>query len=162
MNNQEYRFEFEVCNAIHELPAADAALLEKAREATKFAYAPYSNFFVSAAARLVNGEIVMGTNQENASYPVGICSERVLLSVASSLFPGIAIDTMAITYKNNNGKSDHPVSPCGMCRQALVEYEGRTKQGIRLILSGMEGDILVIERAGMLLPFSFGGKDLKG
>lgn len=161
MSKREYKFDFEVYNAINELTPADITLLEKAREATRLAYAPYSNFFVSAAARLVNGEVVMGTNQENASYPVGICSERVLLSVASSLFPGIAIDSMAISYKNNNGKSNRPVSPCGMCRQALVEYEGRTKHGIRLILSGMEGEVFVVERAGMLLPFSFGGQDLE-
>lgn len=162
MSKQEYKFNFEVYQSANELPPADIALLQAAREGTSLAYAPYSNFFVSTAARLVNGETIMGTNQENASYPVSICSERVLLSVASSLFPGIAIDTMAITYKNNNGKSDHPVSPCGMCRQALVEYEARTKKAIRLILSGMEGEIIIVERAGMLLPFSFGGKDLEG
>ena len=80
-----------------------SALLSEAREITKFAYAPYSNFRVGAVAKLINGEKVTGTNQENASYPAGICAERTLLSTASSLFPGVAIDTIAISYNNING-----------------------------------------------------------
>ncbi|MEI9954748.1 MAG: hypothetical protein WDM90_00185 [Ferruginibacter sp.] len=111
-------------------------------------------------AQLQNGQTVTGTNQENASYPVGICAERVLLSTAATLFPNVAIDSMAISYDNTNGKSNHPVSPCGMCRQSLAEYETRVKQPIRLILSGQEGKVFIIKKASQLLPFSFGGEDL--
>ena len=75
---------------------------------------------------------VAGTNQENASYPVGICAERVLLGNAATYYPGIAIDTMAISYNSEDVKSDHPISPCGMCRQALLEYETRTEKPIRV------------------------------
>lgn len=160
MKKDEYRFSFDIYNSIDELPEIDAVLLKEAKLVTKNAYAPYSNFFVGAAARLMNGEVVKGTNQENASYPVGICAERVLLSTASSLYPNQPIDTLAITYDNKNGKSDHPVSPCGMCRQALVEHEARTKHQIRLVLSGLEGKIYVIENAGMLLPFCFKPEDM--
>jgi len=158
--NQEYNFSFEVYNSIDELLPEDKSLLQQARKVTANAYAPYSHFNVGAIAKLKNGQTVTGTNQENASYPVGICAERVLLSTAATLFPNVAIDTMAISYDNTNGKSNHPVSPCGMCRQSLAEYETRVHQPIRLILSGQEGKVFIIKKASQLLPFSFGGEDL--
>lgn len=161
MKKEEYSFEFDVYNSIEELNEKDAWLLNEARGITVAAYAPYSNFNVGAVAKLANGEIVAGTNQENASYPVGICAERVLLASASTLYPNIAIDTIAISYNNNNGESSHPISPCGMCRQTLSEYEERVKQPIRLILSGMEGKVILIEKSSNLLPLSFGSDDLK-
>lgn len=162
MSKEKFQFEYEVHESIDALNKEDAALLLQARENTANAYAPYSHFDVSAVARLENGEIVFGTNQENASYPVGICAERSLLSVAATLFKGIPIQTMAITYHNIKGDSNSPVSPCGMCRQALREYEERMQHPIRLILSGMTGQIFVIENVGHILPFSFGSKNLDG
>ncbi len=156
-----HSFNYEVYNSIDDLTPEDAALLKRAKEVTAIAYAPYSHFHVGAAAKLVNGQEVFGSNQENASYPVGICSERTLLSVASSLYPNVAIETMAITYDNKNGESNKPVSPCGICRQSLSEFEERVKQPMRLILSGMEGKVFIIPKASLLLPFSFGGEDLK-
>lgn len=159
---EEYKFEYEVYKSIDELSVNDAALLKLAREKTVDAYAPYSNFYVAAAARLHNGSIVTGTNQENASYPVAICAERTLLSTAGNLFKNVAMEAMAITYNTKKGGTNKPVSPCGMCRQALVEFENRTKNPIRLILSGMQGEVYVIPKASMLLPFSFGGDDLPG
>ncbi len=161
MNKEEYQFNYEVYDSVDDLPDADAQLLKEARETTAAAYAPYSKFNVGAVARLVNGELVAGTNQENAAYPVGICAERVLLASAATIHPNVAIDTMAISYHNTLGKSEHPISPCGMCRQSLVEYEERMSQPIRLILSGMEGKVVVIEEANSLLPLSFGSVDLK-
>ena len=161
MNQEKYNFSFEVYDSADELPGEDALLVREARHITGNAYAPYSNFHVGAVARLSNGKTVTGTNQENAAYPVGICAERVLLSTASSLFPNVAINTIAISYDNKNGKSDHPISPCGICRQTLLEFEERVKQPIRLILSGLEGKIYIIQKASQLLPLSFGGEDLK-
>jgi cytidine deaminase len=161
MNKQQYSFEYEVFNSSDDLNAEDKALLEEARLDTQKAYAPYSHFNVSAVAQLVNGEKVIGTNQENASYPVGICAERTLLAAAALQHPGVAIDTIAISYHNGNGESNHPVAPCGMCRQSLSEYQQRVKQPFRLILSGMEGKVFVIENADMLLPLSFSGDDIK-
>jgi cytidine deaminase len=162
MKKQEFSFGYEIYDSIDELTPADKTLLQAARTVTEKAYAPYSHFLVGAVAKLSNGETVAGTNQENASYPVGICAERVLLSSASMLHTGVPIDTIAISYHNTNasGKSNRPVSPCGMCRQALREYEDRTAQPIRLILSGMEGEVIVVEKASQLLPFSFGGSDM--
>jgi cytidine deaminase len=155
MNTKEYHFAFTVYDAISELSKADAALLHEARAVTKNAYAPYSNFNVAAVALLSNGEMVAGTNQENASYPVGICAERVLLSIVSSLHPTTTINTIAIAYNNLNGESNKPISPCGMCRQAFAEYEMRTNKSFRLLLSGMEGEVYLIDKASQLMPLSF-------
>ncbi len=161
MKKEAYQFSYEVYDSVDDLNEADAWLVNEAREVTNAAYAPYSNFNVGAVAKLINGQIVAGTNQENASYPVSICAERVLLSSAASLYPDVAIDTIAISYNNINGQSSHPISPCGMCRQSLVEYEERVKQPIRLLLSGLDGKVFVIEKANSLLPLSFGSIDLK-
>jgi len=155
MNTKEYHFAFTVYDSINELSKADAALLHEARAVTKNAYAPYSNFNVAAVALLSNGEMVAGTNQENASYPVGICAERVLLSIVSSLHPNATINTIAIAYNNLNGESNKPISPCGMCRQAFTEYETRTNKSFRLLLSGMEGKVYLIDKASQLMPLSF-------
>lgn len=161
MVTKKLEFDFEVYSSIEELNEADAALVLKARESTALAYAPYSNFSVGAAALLKNGNIVIGSNQENASYPVAICAERVLLSTAANLFPKIPVDTLAISYKNGNGKDNEPISPCGMCRQSLIEYENVVSHPIRIILSGMSGEVYIIANAGMLLPLGFSGKNLR-
>ena len=160
MREQKFEFSFEVYPGMDELNAEDRKLLTEARNVTDKAYAPYSNFHVGAAAKLENGKIVTGTNQENASYPVGICAERVLLSAISSLYLGIPVETMAVSYQSKKMKSDHPISPCGMCRQALQEFEGRTGKPIRLILAGMEGEIYIINSASQLLPLAFSSEEL--
>jgi cytidine deaminase len=161
MKTEEFKFSISVYDSIDELDQKDSFILSEARSVTQFAYAPYSNFLVGAVAKLINGETITGTNQENASYPAGICAERVLLSCAASQYPGIGIETIAIAYNNLKGKSDHPVSPCGICRQSFAEFQHRTKTPIRIILSGMEGEVQVIESAAYLLPLVFGSDDLK-
>ena len=161
MIKEEIKFNVEVYESIHELKEEDAFLLSEARSVTQFAYAPYSNFLVGAFAKLVNGELVSGTNQENAAYPAGICAERTLMSAASSLFPNVGIETVAISYHNLNGNSGRPVSPCGICRQSFMEFQERTKQPIRVILSGMKGKVFIIENAKYLLPLVFGAEDMK-
>jgi cytidine deaminase len=164
MTSKQYQFSYQIYNSIEDLTPADAALLQQAREVAEKAYAPYSNFFVGAVAKLANGEVLTGTNQENASYPVTLCAERSLLATVAALHPNVPVETMAITYHNHNKNSDssHPISPCGMCRQSLVEYEGRVNQPIRLILGGFEGKVFVVEEANALLPLSFTSKDLLG
>jgi len=160
MNKSTFQFNYEVYQSIDDLNKEDAWLLQHAKDISKTAYAPYSKFFVGAAARLINGEIVKGTNQENASYPVGICAERVLLSAAASMHHSIPIESMAISYRSHTVKSDHPITPCGICRQSLQEYEQRVHSPIRLILGGMDGKVIIIEKASMLLPLSFTSVDL--
>ncbi|MFN5425509.1 MAG: cytidine deaminase [Bacteroidota bacterium] len=159
---QHLSFEYEVYTSSDQLSKEDAFLLQQARSITAQSYAPYSKFHVGAAALLTNGEIITGTNQENASYPVAICAERVLLSALSSRFPGAAVTTMAISFHNHkNNKSRHPISPCGMCRQALVEHQFHFGQTIRLILSGQEGEVYLIKDASSLLPLGFSADDMQ-
>jgi cytidine deaminase len=161
MEKRKFEFSFDVYDSIDQLTAEDQELLKDARSVTKNAYAPYSHFYVGAAARLTNGKIVSGSNQENASFPVGICAERVLLGSVSSLYPGMAIETMAISYQSKIVQSDHPISPCGMCRQSLQEFEARIKKPVRLLLAGMEGKVYVIKSASQLLPLAFTNEELK-
>ncbi len=160
MQHREFQGTYEEYSSDAELASADRELLLKARGATDNAYAPYSRFRVGAAALLNNGKVVTGTNQENASFPVGICAERVLLSAVASLYPGTAILSIAISYFNEKGPADRPISPCGICRQSLQEFESRTKRPIRLILGGQTGPVYVIPRSGMLLPMAFVADDL--
>ncbi len=161
MKEVKTSFEYSVFGSIDELSAHDKELLQQARSFTSTAYAPYSHFSVSAVARLVNGEIVKGTNQENASYPVGLCAERALMAGAAALYPGVAIETMAISYDGEGNSNDSPVAPCGMCRQALLEFGNRTGKPVRLILSGKKGEVFIIENAASLLPLSFSKDDLR-
>lgn len=135
-------------SSIKELDAADRLLVERAIEASKAAYAPYSNFFVGSAVRLQNGEILCGNNQENAAYPSGLCAERVAVFSASAQNPNTKIEAIAVT-----------ASPCGACRQVLKEYEDRYGN-IRLLLYIREDNILVFSSIADLLPFSFGSKNL--
>ena len=161
MKENKYEFNYRVYDSIDELPEDQQKLLREAREVTEQAYAPYSNFQVGAVAKMNNGEVVPGSNQENASFPVGLCAERVLLSTISSLYPRIGVEGMAISYKSQHQKSDHPISPCGMCRQALQEYESRMGRPIQLILGGMEGPVYVIDSVSKLLPLAFTSEELR-
>ena len=160
MKQQKFEFSYEVYDSIDELSQDDQQLLKEARSATKQSYAPYSNFHVGAAAKLSNGKVITGSNQENASFPVGICAERGLLSTASSLHAGVPIETLAVSYQGESVKSDHPISPCGMCRQSLLEFESRMEVPIRLILAGMQGKVYVVKSAIQLLPLAFTSEEL--
>ncbi|RAJ83503.1 cytidine deaminase [Chitinophaga dinghuensis] len=157
MAKQLQQFEYSVYDDITELDDADAWLLNEARDVTQHAYAPYSHFQVGAIARLVNGEIIAGSNQENASFPVGLCAERVALAAAASVYPEVAIETIAISYHNLNGDSSQPISPCGICRQSLAEVEMRQQEPIRLIMGGLSGKVIIVEKANDLLPLAFNG-----
>ncbi|MBX9784943.1 MAG: cytidine deaminase [Chitinophagaceae bacterium] len=161
MHKQEYHFDYEEYASIDDLTEDDKWLLDEAREVTQHAYAPYSRFQVGAVAKLKNGEIIAGSNQENASFPAGLCAERVVLASVSSLYPKVPIESMAISYFNNNGESNHPITPCGICRQALQEFTHKTNTPIRLILGGMHGKVYIIPNSTMLLPLSFTSKDLQ-
>jgi cytidine deaminase len=152
---------YKVFREYTDMPEPEASLVRMAFEATQMAYAPYSGFHVGAVALMSNGEMVSGANQENASFPAGICAERVLLSTVSSIYPGESIDTIAITYALDGVSGNHPVAPCGICRQSLVEYEERIQKPFRLIIGGMTGEVFVFESAGSLLPLHFSGKELK-
>jgi cytidine deaminase len=161
MKEETYDFSYKVYDSIDELPQEHASLLKEARKVTADAYAPYSNFKVGAVAKMRNGEVITGTNQENASFPAGLCAERVLLATVSSRYREIPIDVIAISYDSDEIASDHPVAPCGICRQTLQEFEQRMKSPIKLILGGMNGKIIVINKASQLLPLAFTSEELQ-
>jgi cytidine deaminase len=160
MSQENFHFEYKVFEASHDLTEEDKLLLEEARAATDKAYAPYSSFKVGAAVILSDGSVVSGANQENASFPAGICAERALLATVSSLHTNAVVKKMAISYYNELGTSNVPITPCGICRQVMAEYKHRSGMPITLILGGMEGSVWVISDAELLLPLSFSGKNL--
>jgi cytidine deaminase len=133
----------------------DQTLLYQAREATKRAYAPYSHFFVGAALRLSNGEIICGNNQENAAYPSGLCAERVAMFYAGSQYPGIAIESIAITASSEIHDVNNPVMSCGGCLQAMLEYENKQHAPIRVIMQGEKGPVYIANDLSQLIPFRF-------
>lgn len=143
-----------------ELDNSDRELLIAAKEAALHAYAPYSHFNVGAAVRLESGNVVLGTNVENAAFPSGICAERSALSNASCNFPDDNPVALAIAAITSEGLTADPVSPCGNCRQVIAEEESRSGKGIRIILGG-KNKIRVIEKGGDLLPLQFNRKSLK-
>lgn len=145
---------------INELTPEDQKLLELALDATKLSYAPYSNFKVGSAALLSNGEIIVGSNQENASYGVTLCAERTVLGIISTTAPDAHIVAIAVSYINENGHDDKPITPCGICRQALLEHQNRHNTKFRVIMAGKTGEILVLEDSSMLLPLAFSSSSL--
>jgi len=143
-----------------ELTSIDKDLISKAIKATNNSYSPYSHFSVGAAVLLANGEIVTGSNQENAAYPSGLCAERVALFYANSMFPNSAVQTLAVTAKTANGIVKSPVPPCGACRQVMLETENRFNTKIKIILIGLE-TVQIFESSKILLPFNFEKEMLK-
>ena len=138
-----------------ELGKDEQELIRRAAESARLAYAPYSGFRVGAAVLLNNGQIIAGNNQENAAYPSGNCAERIALFYANSLYPGSAPQVLAITAINSEGeKYDHPVYPCGACRQVILESEIRFSVVHRLIFAG-RGKIQVVNSVKDILPLFF-------
>ncbi|HAQ64432.1 MAG TPA: cytidine deaminase [Bacteroidales bacterium] len=160
MKNFEIKIPVERYEEASELNTNDFLLLQQAREASLLAYSPYSGFSVGAAVRLKNGVIVQGNNQENAAYPSGLCAERVALFFASSRYPGIPFEAIAVTARTKARLISEPIALCGSCRQVLSEYEMLHGQPIRIIMCGETGPVVVFEKASDLLPMNFSAKDL--
>lgn len=137
-----------------ELSEVENDLIKAAIAATDNAYAKYSQFQVGAAALLESGECVIGANQENAAYPSGLCAERTAIFSAQAQFPTQAVKMLAIAAKNKQGLLKNPITPCGACRQVLLEIEDRYSQPIRILLYGTKG-VYLIDSVKDLLPLSF-------
>ena len=150
----------EVYPSKEELPETIFSLMESAIEARESAYAPYSNFFVGAAILLDNGEVISGSNQENASYPSGLCAERTAIYYASAKYPKAQMEAMAITARARDKKTTTPIPPCGACRQAIAEYEIRQKAPISLYFMGESGEVMKSDSLENLLPLLFTSKYL--
>lgn len=137
-----------------ELDESDRRLVDCAIEATKKSYAPYSHFHVGAAIRLANGDIIIGVNQENAAFPSGLCAERTALFSAGAQHPEQPVKVLAIAATNSSGLTELPVTPCGACRQVMLETEERYHQPMKIILYGTKF-CYVINGVGSLMPLSF-------
>lgn len=138
-----------------ELTPVEKSLLDAARKATYRSYSPYSGFSVGAAVLLDDGTIVEGSNQENSSYPQGICAERTAIFYAGSRYPDKKILALCIAARGTDGSfTTLPVTPCGGCRQALLESEYRQKSPIKVLLYGID-EIYIISSAQQLLPLAF-------
>lgn len=144
-----------VFETMEELPKEVISLMQKAFEARDRAYAPYSNFNVGAAILLDNGEIITGNNQENASYPSGLCAERTAIYYAGSQYPNAKVARMAISATGKNKPTLSPIPPCGACRQAIAEYEVKQESPIEIYFMGEAGKIAKSTSLANLLPFVF-------
>lgn len=160
MNRQTFQIQYTLFNDEKELSKQDSLLLHKACQASENAYAPYSDFRVGVAVLLDNNIIVTGNNQENASYPLGLCAERVALFSAMSQYPEQKILAIAVYGNPKYFELEHYLAPCGGCRQVMLEYELKGKQKIRILLAGNSGKIIMIEGVDNLLPFQFSSKDM--
>lgn len=139
----------------NDLQPEDEKLLKLAEAARSRSYSPYSGFSVGASVLLDNGEVFTGSNQENSSFPAGICAERTAIFAARSNYPEVPVKTVCITASGSEYVKKNPVTPCGVCRQVFSEYEHKQEQPFRVILASEKGRLLIYDKAEYLLPFSF-------
>ncbi|MFV5693449.1 cytidine deaminase [Flavobacterium sp. LT1R49] len=147
--------QFNVFDSTKDLPIDILNLMEQAIAIRKKAYAPYSKFRVGAAILLDNGKIVLGSNQENAAYPSGLCAERVAIYQAGAIYPEAKILKMVITAASDTNKTTTPIPPCGSCRQSIAEYEIKQETPIEIYFMGETGAIYKSASLKNLLPFMF-------
>ena len=155
MKNIKIESILDVFDAFEELPKEVQSLMNQAKEARLKAYAPYSNFLVGAALLLENGEVITGSNQENASFPSGLCAERTAIYYAGAQFPNIKMVRMAIIAGSLQNETTSPIPPCGACRQAIAEYEVKQASPIEIYFMGESGKVVRSHSLSNLLPLLF-------
>lgn len=160
MEQKKLTITYDIFESLSELPQVVQDLFEKAIEVRKNAYAPYSHFQVGAAILLDNDQTIIGSNQENAAYPSGLCAERVAIFSAGALYPTSKIKTMVITATSIIASNNDPIPPCGACRQTIAEYEIKQEQPIAIYFMGSTGKIILAHSIKDLLPLMFDKKYL--
>jgi cytidine deaminase len=161
MKQRTFQFQYQEYSRLEELSEAGITLVKKAIEAAKRAYAPYSSYKVGAACRLEDGQIITGNNQENSAYASGLCAERVALFYAGAMFPDMAVTSLAIVAYAEGSLQQEPVSPCGSCRQVMLEKELKDNTPMEIILYG-SSRIQVISRVRDLIPLPFSLGEVTG
>ena len=156
MANQQFQFQYQLYDNFQALSPSDQSLVSSAFSAMEKAYAPYSQFKVGASVLLSSGEVIQGSNQENIAFPSGLCAERVALNYVGANFPGDTIDTVVVVAQGALMPEAHLLSPCGGCRQVMLESENRQNSPIRVILVNQDNRTMVINSVKDLLPFGFG------
>lgn len=155
MKKLEIKTTFEVFDTIDSLSSEVNLLMQQAIEVRKKAYAPYSKFRVGAAILLDNGKIVLGSNQENAAYPSGLCAERVAIFQAGAIYPEAKIIKLAISAASDTNPTLSPIPPCGSCRQSIAEYEFKQDTPIEIFFMGETGEVYKSDSISNLLPLTF-------
>lgn len=155
INKLNFSVSYDAYDSLDEMDAIDKALCLKAEEALKTSWSPYSNFKVGTAVRLTDGQIVLGSNQENLAYPSGLCAERVALFTIGAGYPGAVIESMVITAHTDNFQITTPVTCCGGCLQVMSEFERKQNKEIEVIFYCIGGQILKVKGVKSLLPFAF-------
>ena len=153
MEHLKLEIDIDFC-ALEELSEEELDLVYQAANATENAYAKYSRFYVGAAVRLANGRVFIGANQENAAFPSGLCAERTAIFAAQANCPDQPVTMIAIAARNDAGLLPTPVTPCGACRQVILEVEDRYKKPIEILLYGRNG-VYRIKSIKDLLPLCF-------
>lgn len=159
MKEIKLEIKFHHCQ-MEDLPEKEQELIRQAIKATDNSYAKYSKFRVGSAVLLADGTTIIGANQENAAFPSGLCAERTAIFAAQAQCPQHAIEVLAIAARNENGLTKEPITPCGSCRQVILEVEDRYSRPVRILLYGTSG-IYVIESVKDLMPLSFVDKNMK-
>ena len=155
MKKIEIKTSFTVFQSVDELPQEIQSLMQQAIAVRKNAYAPYSKFKVGTALLLDNGKVVLGSNQENAAYPSGLCAERVAIFQSGAIYPDAKIIKMAITAASDTNQTLAPIPPCGSCRQSIFEYEFKQNTPIEIYFMGEIGEVFKSDSIKNLLPLSF-------
>ncbi len=155
MEKRHIGFELKVFESLDEMTKEDAVLVQEAEKAKQTSHSPYSRFSVGAALLLESGKIVLGSNQENASFPAGLCAEGVALFHAGANYPKEKIMAIAVVAASEENILDQPAAPCGICRQSISEYENKQKSPIRIIMKGQIGPIYACDSISDLLPLGF-------
>lgn len=153
--------EYEIFTSQEAFAESDLALLKAAENALDSAYSPYSGFQVAAALRLANGEVLVGTNQENAAYPSGLCAERTVAFYAGSRFPSQGFEAMVVVAKKQDTSVLVPACPCGACRQVLLEYEHKQGKPMPILFQAAPNRWVRLATVSSLLPFQFDVSALK-
>lgn len=154
MEKKTFTIPYEEYTSIDELETTDRTLVEAAIDALKGSYAPYSQFNVGAAVRLVDGSIIKGANQENAAYPSGLCAERTAMFAASAGHPGVPFESLAVVCSRDGKLMPNPGSPCGACRQVMAQYERMSQRPMRILLAS-GGPILAFNGVESIMPLIF-------
>lgn len=152
---KEHTINFEAIDGYQKLDETEKLLFDKAKAIRDIAYAPYSNFTVGCAILLENGEIVTGSNQENAAYPSGLCAERTAIFYTGANFPDLKITKLFVIGAPRDAVKSVPIPPCGACRQSILEYEAKQNEVIEVYFASLDGEIFKTKSIRDLLPFSF-------
>lgn len=155
MNKNLIQIEYKKYESINELSFEYQELWKAALEARQYSYSPYSNFTVGAAIELEDGQIITGTNQENASFPAGLCAERTAMYRAGIQAPDKKFMRIAIAASRRDSDQLASAPPCGGCRQVMLEFEKRHQQGFELLFTDADGKFVLMDKPTDLFPFSF-------